>query len=66
MAPPSFSRRTALIDARTYEAVQEKGGTATITSRIVVAPDGKSRTTSQTGKNAQGQAVNNTVVYDRQ
>ena len=31
-----------------------------------ISADGKTRTMTTTGKNAQGQAVNTTVVYDRQ
>jgi len=37
-----------------------------MTSRSVVSKDGKTRTTTQKGKNAKGQDVNNTIVYDRQ
>ena len=54
------------IDDHTYEVVAKKSGKATLTSRIVISPDGKTRTVTQTGKNAQGQTVNNTAVYDRQ
>jgi hypothetical protein len=32
----------------------------------VVAADGKTRTTTQTGKNAQGQTVKNTMFYEKQ
>jgi hypothetical protein len=53
------------IDNNTYETTTMLKGKPLVTSRIVVAPDGKSRTTTQTGKNAQGQTINNTVVYDR-
>ena len=54
------------IDARTYEVVTKKGGKNTLTARIVVAPDGKTRITTQTGKDAQGQTVNNTMFYEKQ
>jgi hypothetical protein len=53
------------IDNNTYETATMLKGKALVTSHIVVAPDGKSRTTTQSGKNAQGVTVNNTVVYDR-
>jgi hypothetical protein len=33
---------------------------------MVVAPDGKSRTINQTGKNAKGEPVNNLVYWDKQ
>ncbi len=32
----------------------------------VRAKDGKTRTSKQKGKNAKGQEVNNTIVYDKQ
>jgi hypothetical protein len=54
------------IDAHTYEAVTKKGGKTTLTARIVVAQDGKTRITTQTGKDAQGRTVNNTMFYERQ
>jgi len=54
------------IDARTYEAVSKKGGKTTITSHMAVAADGKTRITTQTGKDGKGQTVNNTQFYDRQ
>ncbi len=54
------------LGARRYELVARKGGKVTTTSRIVVSADGKTRTVTATGKNPQGQAVNNTIVYDKQ
>jgi hypothetical protein len=54
------------IDARTYEAVTKKGGKTTLAARIVVAADGKTRITTQTGKNGQGETVNNTIFYEKQ
>lgn len=54
------------IDARTYETVTKKGGQTTLTAHIVVATDGKTRITTQTGKDGQGQTVNNTTFYEKQ
>jgi flavin-dependent dehydrogenase len=54
------------IDARTYEVVNKKGGKTTLSARIVVAADGKTRITTQTGKNAQGETVKNTTFYDKE
>lgn len=54
------------IDNRTYEYVQSVGGKLTTTARTVVAADGKTRTTTTTGKDAQGRTVNNVALYDRQ
>ena len=54
------------IDDNTYESTWKKGGKVTITTKTVVSRDGKNRTTTQTGKDAQGRTVNNTTVYDKQ
>ena len=54
------------IDDNTYEAVWKLKGKQTIVSKTVVSSDGKTRTSTQTGTDAQGRKVNNTVVYDKQ
>jgi hypothetical protein len=54
------------IDNNTYETSTMLKGKALVTSHIVIAPDGKTRTSPQTGKNAQGQTVNNVVFYEKQ
>jgi len=54
------------IDGHTYEVVSKKDGKITLTSRVVISADGKTRTVTQTGTNAEGKPVNNTLVYDRQ
>jgi hypothetical protein len=54
------------IDSRTYEFVTSVNGKVTTTSRSVVSADGKTRTITATGTNAQGQTVHNVSVYDRQ
>jgi hypothetical protein len=54
------------IDNRTYEFVQSVAGKLTTTARIVVAADGKTRTITTTGKDAQGRTVNNVAVFERQ
>jgi len=54
------------IDPRSYEYVQTVAGKITTTVRTVVSADGKTRTITTTGKNAQGQTVHNVAVYDRQ
>jgi hypothetical protein len=64
--PDADANMYTRIDDHTYKVVAKKGGKATVTSRIMISPDGKTRTQTQTGKNAQGQSVNNTIVFDRQ
>ena len=54
------------IDDYTIEITSKKAGKTTTTTRSVVARDGRSRTVRVTGINAQGQKVNNAVVFDRQ
>ncbi len=54
------------IDGRSYEAISKKNGKVTITSVVSVSPDGKTRTVVQTGTDAEGRPVKNTIVYDRQ
>jgi hypothetical protein len=53
------------IDDRTYEDGDRVNGKATITRRIVLSPDGRTLTVTMKGTNANGQAVNNVVVYER-
>jgi hypothetical protein len=55
-----------LNNANTIETVSKKGGKPVMTTRSVVFKDGKTRTSTQTGKNANGQNVKNTLVYDKQ
>ena len=54
------------IDAHTYETVSKKGGKITLTAHIVVAADGKTRITTQTGKDAQGRTIHNSSFYEKQ
>lgn len=54
------------VDDRHWTVVSKKAGKVTITSKIEVAADGKSRTTTQTGTDAQGKAINNYIWYDKQ
>jgi len=54
------------IDANTLEIVNKKGGKVTTTQRNAVAADGKTRTVTTTGTDAQGQKVSNVTVFERQ
>jgi len=54
------------IDANTIQTVNKKGGKVTTTQRSAVSADGKTRTVTTTGTDAQGRTVNNVAVYDRQ
>ncbi len=54
------------IDANTVEANTKLKGKATISAKVTVSADGKTRTVAQTGKDANGHDVNNVAVYDKQ
>ncbi len=53
------------INANTLEVVYKKDGKVTTKQRSVVAADGKTRTVTTTGTDAQGQKVNNVAVYEK-
>lgn len=52
-------------ERQSTSTIKDPGGNI-VTIKTVISADGKARTMTATGKNAQGQAVKNTVVYDRQ
>ena len=54
------------IDARTSERTDKKGGKVVQTFRRVVSSDGKTMTVTVTGTNAQGQPMNNVIVFEKQ
>jgi hypothetical protein len=44
----------------------KRGGNATASGRIVVTPDGKSRTVTMTGTDPTGKTFQSITVYDKQ
>lgn len=54
------------IDARTVERIVYMGGKSVGTERWVISADGKTRTVTQSGVDAQGKPINNLQVYVRQ
>ncbi len=54
------------VNSNTLSLTGKKGGKVTLSGRIVVSRDGKSRTVTTTTTNAQGKRVTNTAVYDKQ
>ncbi len=46
--------------------INKKDGKATITGRITVSADGKTRTVTTSGTNAKGEKVKTTAVYEKQ
>lgn len=64
--PNATSQTYTKGDARNYTVASTVGGKATVTSKVTLAADGKSRTVAQAGTDAQGRAVNNMIFYDKQ
>jgi hypothetical protein len=64
--PTSDMRSYTKVDDHTLDMTIKKDGKATVTGKIVVAADGKSRTVTTNGMDAKGKKVKNTVVYDKQ
>jgi hypothetical protein len=54
------------IDDHKLQFAAKKDGKTTVTGRIVVAPDGKSRTVTANGTDAHGQKAHEKAVYDKQ
>ncbi len=64
--PVSDTRSYKKVDDRTMELTNKKGGKVTVTGRIVVSADGKTRTVTVSGTDAKGMKVESTAVYDKQ
>ena len=54
------------IDGNTIESSTQLNGKVTGHTRAVVSADGKTRTLTQTGKNAKGQDIHNVLVFEKQ
>ncbi|HVS81125.1 MAG TPA: hypothetical protein VHE60_05275 [Pyrinomonadaceae bacterium] len=54
------------INSHTLALTAKKGGKVTLTGRIVVSANGKTRTVTTTGKDSKGKWVTNRAVYDKQ
>ena len=63
--PNADTQAFTKIDDHSYQVVSKKAGKVTLTAKVVYSPDGKTRTTTQTGTDAQGKTVNNTIVYEK-
>jgi hypothetical protein len=54
------------IDDYTYEVTAKLNGKTLNVARHVISKDGKTRTVTTTGTNAQGQKLNDTTVFEKQ
>lgn len=54
------------VDDYTYEVTNKLKGKVLTVAKHVISKDGKTRTVTTTGTNAQGQKVDNTTVFEKQ
>jgi len=64
--PTADTRSYKRVNAHTLDMTIKKGGKVTITGKIEVSADGKSRTVTTSGTDAQGKKFKNVAVYDKQ
>jgi hypothetical protein len=64
--PTSDMRSYKKLSARTLSFTAKQGNKVTLTGRVAVSADGKTRTVTTTATDAKGKKVNSTVVYDKQ
>jgi hypothetical protein len=64
--PENDMRALTRVNDQTLRVTEKKGGKITITGRIVVAADGKSRTVTTTSTDASGKKTTSTRFYDKQ
>jgi hypothetical protein len=63
---PNTTNALKRIDDRTFEVIGKVDGKPAITTTVAVAADGKTMTATQSGTNAQGQSVKNSIVLVKQ
>jgi hypothetical protein len=64
--PQADMRAYKVANPNTLDLTEKKGGKVVLTGKIVVAPDGKSRTLTISGTTAQGRKFKQIAVYDKQ
>jgi hypothetical protein len=64
--PNSDARAYKTVDARTLDLTVKKDGKVTMTGKIVVSANGKSRTLTASGTDSAGKKITSTSVYDKQ
>jgi len=62
----SDTRSYKKIDYRTFEVSAKKQGKGTVSGRVVVSADGKTRTAHVKGTSPSGEKYETTAVYDKQ
>ena len=64
--PSADMRAYKEVNDHTLQLTNKKGGKVTLSGRIVVSADGKSRTVTVSGTDATGKKIKSTTVYDKQ
>jgi hypothetical protein len=64
--PTADTRSYKMVNDRTLTLTDKKNGKTTITGRMVVSADGKSRTVTVSGTDATGKKFHRTAVSDKQ
>ena len=64
--PSSDARSYKKVDAHTLDFTGKKAGKATVTGRVVVSADGKTRTVTTSSSDAKGTKISATAVFDKQ
>ena len=64
--PNSDARSYTKVNERTLTTANKKNGKVIVTGKIIVSPDGKTRTLTLTGTTAKGKKFKNVAVYDKQ
>ena len=64
--PSSDTRSIKQIDEHTLELTVKKAGKVTMSGRVVVSADGKSRTLTLSGTDPAGKKITSISVYDKQ
>lgn len=65
--PNADARAVTQVNDHTLKVVNKKDGKPNgTTATVVVAPDGKSRTVSVSGKDSKGKKISTTSVYDKE
>ena len=65
-ADPKTTRTYTRVDDHHYSYATKVNGAITTTSRVAVTPDGKVRTITVTGRDAEGRVIRNFLVWTKQ
>jgi hypothetical protein len=64
--PSSDTRSLKKVNDRTLDLTVKKGGAVTMSGKIVIAADGKSRTLTISGKDKMGKKMQSIAYYDKE